>query len=102
VNKRMRKLWKSKVPMKLKIFMWLICQCRLQVGAILKRMNWKGNPNCVVCGVIETIDHICCRCPLAELTWVGLRDALGWDMSPSTLQDFFDTWLILGCSDYNV
>jgi hypothetical protein len=31
-NKRMKKLWKSKLPMKLKTFMWLVCQDRIQSG----------------------------------------------------------------------
>jgi hypothetical protein len=35
--------------MRIKTFMWLV---------MLKKMNWKGDANCVVCGRIESADHI--------------------------------------------
>ena len=34
VNKRMEKLWHTKLPLKLKIFMWLAIQGRLQTGLL--------------------------------------------------------------------
>jgi hypothetical protein len=42
INKRMIRLWKSKLPMKLKSFMWLVSQDRLQTKLNLKRRNWRG------------------------------------------------------------
>jgi hypothetical protein len=54
LNIRMRKMWKSKLPMKLKIFMWLVFQGRVQAGVVLGGMKWKGDTRCVVCGVPET------------------------------------------------
>jgi hypothetical protein len=33
-NKRMRRLWKSKLPMKMKIFIWLAFQNRIQSGEV--------------------------------------------------------------------
>jgi hypothetical protein len=50
----MRKMWKSKLPMKLKIFMWLVFQGRVQAGVVLGGMKWKDDTRCVVCGVPET------------------------------------------------
>ena len=37
INKRMERLWKSKLPLKLKIFMWLAIQGRIQTGVALKQ-----------------------------------------------------------------
>ena len=43
-SKRLDKLWKSKLPMKLKIFMWLALHEKLQTGVTLKKKKWKGKP----------------------------------------------------------
>ena len=56
----------SKLPMKIKVFMWLTFQDRLPSGAVLKKRNWKGDGRCVVCKVPETRDHIFFQCPLAR------------------------------------
>lgn len=78
INIRMRRLWKTKLPMKLKVFMWQVFHDRLQTGEELKKRNWKGNEKCLVCGVIETRDHILFECPLAKITWVCCKEAMGW------------------------
>jgi hypothetical protein len=30
------------------------------------------------------------------MVWAGLREAMGWDMSPMNMQDFMDRWVPLG------
>ena len=65
-NKRMKLLWGSKLPMKIKVFMWLTFQDRLPSGEVLKHRKWRGDGNCVVCQVPETADHIFFSCPLAR------------------------------------
>ena len=42
INKRMEKLWHTKLPLKLKIFMWLAIQGRLQTGVALKQKKVEG------------------------------------------------------------
>jgi hypothetical protein len=62
------------MPMKIKVFMWLANHKRIQLVG-----GWKGETKCVVCGVLESVDHILFECPLAKMAWAGLREALGWD-----------------------
>lgn len=50
LNKRMIKLWKSKLPYKLKVFLWLAVQDRLQTGVNLKKRKWRGSGKCCLCG----------------------------------------------------
>jgi hypothetical protein len=45
-----RKLRKNKMPLKIKIFLWLAFQDRLQTGTELKQKKWKGCSNSVLCG----------------------------------------------------
>ena len=75
LNGRMQRLWKSKLPMKIKVFLWLAFQDRLLTGIVLKRRHWKGDGRCVVCKVIETSDHIFFHCPLAKFVWACALEA---------------------------
>jgi hypothetical protein len=101
VNQRIRRVWKSKLPMKLKVFMWLACQNRIQSGEALKKMNWKGDPSCAVCGRLESADHILFECLLPKFVWTCLKQAMGWERVPLNFQDFFD-WLPLQDKHYKL
>jgi len=53
------RIWKAKLPYKIKIFLWLIEQ-----GAILTKDNtvrrrWPGNPSGCFCDNMESINHLC-------------------------------------------
>jgi hypothetical protein len=82
--------------MKIKLFMWLAYQDRVQSGVALKRMKWKGHNNCGMCRHPETSNHIFYGCYIARLTWIGLGEVFGWDRPPTNLQDFHDNWMPLG------
>ena len=58
VNRRMVKLWKNKIPMKIRVFMWLVMQGRLQTGSNLKKKQWRGTGKCCLCGAWEDENHI--------------------------------------------
>jgi hypothetical protein len=103
VNTRMRRLWKNRMPMKVKVFMWLVSQNRIQSGEVLGGRKWKGDKNCKICKVLETSDHIFFNCPLAKFLWVGLMsEALGWDRPPGGLRYCLGIWLPIGCSNYSL
>jgi hypothetical protein len=63
-----RNIWRSKIPDKIKIFIWLVAQ-----KAILAKDNmlkkWKGNPGCYFCGSNETVEHLLFSCPIAKVIW---------------------------------
>jgi len=102
VNKRMEKLWHTKLPLKLKIFMWLAIQGRIQTGAALKQKKWKGDENCSLCNSLESVDHVLFQCVMACFVWAIFKEALGWDRAPNSLTDLFDHWITLGCKDYEL
>jgi hypothetical protein len=35
----------------------------------LIRKKWQGNPNCYMCGELESVDHLFFSCPVAKVTW---------------------------------
>ena len=69
INKRLKKLWACRLPMKLKVFLWLAVHGRLQTGAALKQKKWKGSANCHICGEVESVDHIFFRCVVAHFVY---------------------------------
>ena len=102
VNKRIRRVWDSRLPMRIKVFMWLTFNNRLQTGVELKKRKWKGSHLCGICGCPETTDHILFACCVARFVWACFTEALAWDRAPRSLNDFLDTWIPLGCRDYNL
>ena len=98
----MNKLWKNRVPMKIKVFMWMAMQGKLQIGVNLKKKIGKGNRNWCLCGECETEDHIFFGCIMVKNVWSCFKEALGWDRIPHNLQDIFYSWLQLNCRNYHV
>lgn len=76
------------MPMKLKIFLWLAFQTRLEIGEALKKKNWKGDIRCLLCGVVENLDHILFGCIISSCVWGCFKEVLGWDRAPSSMVDF--------------
>ena len=101
LNKRLNRVWNSKLPLKLRIFLWQITHNKLPTGGELKKRKWKGNPCCNICNALETTDHIFFSCIVAKFLWSCFKEALGWDRIPVGWQDFLDNWIPLGCKDYN-
>jgi hypothetical protein len=66
VNKRMIKLLKNKAPMKIRVYMWMLIQYKLQTGVNLNKKKWKGDRNCYLCGVPETNEHILFNCIMVK------------------------------------
>ena len=102
LSKRLDKLWKSKLPMKLKIFMWLAMHERLQTGVALKKKKWKGEAHCNLCNCPEMVDHFLFQCILPKFVWACFKEILGWDQVPQNLFHMLDHWIPLGCPEYDL
>ena len=60
-------LWKSKLPQKIKIFIWLVVRNKILTKDNLKKRNWNGSQECCFCGVDESIDHLFFTVPLRDI-----------------------------------
>jgi len=101
INKRLQKVWKSKLLMKLKVYLWQIFHNKLQTGVELKKRKWRGSEKCNLCERAKTVDHIFFSCVIAKFVWTCFKEALGSDRVPISWQDFLDNWIPLGCKDYS-
>lgn len=100
-NKRMQKPWKSILPNKIEVFVWLVTQDRLQTGVNLKKKERRGDKNCCLCGIDETSDHICFHCHVARAIRFSFKEALGWGRTLQNIQDVFNigspyAWDVIG------
>ena len=96
LNKRLCRIWKCRLPMKIKVFLWQISNNRLPTGAELKKRNWRGSAVCNICETSETADHIFFSRVMAKFVWSCFKEALGWDRIPVSWQDLLDNWIPLG------
>jgi hypothetical protein len=85
-------IWKSKIPEKIKIFMWLVAQ-----GAILSKDNmikrkWEGNPGCYFFGSAETVDHLLFTYPIAKVVWGIVAMCFHLNIRPCSYEQFW-TWI---------
>ena len=80
-------VWKSKLPLKIKIFMWQLKYNKLQVATSLKKRGWEGGIHCCLCGKVETTNHVFFECSISRFAWCCLRDALGRTGCPIDLSD---------------
>lgn len=63
-------LWKWKIPLKMKCFMWLALQNSLKTWDNLLKRGWHGPNSCSLCkSNSESIDHILVSCHYSSLIW---------------------------------
>jgi hypothetical protein len=66
---------------------------RMPMVEQLKKCNWKGEVECQLCGEKENVDHIMFKCVLSKYVWAVVRDALGWERYPCSLDEFLIGWV---------
>jgi hypothetical protein len=62
-------IWKLKIPLKVRIFMWFLHKKVILTKDNLARRNWNGCKKCVFCDSSESINHLFFDCPFAKLIW---------------------------------
>lgn len=71
-------IWKSKLTMKAKVFIWLMLADRLNTHNMLKRRHYQVQNNdfsCCLCsrGEEETMDHLFASCEFSTRCWCFLK-----------------------------
>jgi hypothetical protein len=99
INKWMMNVWRAKLPLKIKIFLWQLYNDKVQTTEQLKK-NWSGLVDCKLCGKVESVEHLFLQCAVANFCWGVIRDVLGWGSIPICLEDLYEK-LIVGSSNEN-
>jgi hypothetical protein len=88
-----RFLWKSKLPQKIKVFIWLVVRNKILTKDNLKKRNWHGSSECCFCGGLESIEHLFFKCSIARFVWRVIQIALNLDFIPKSIGELCDRWL---------
>ncbi|KAK1283920.1 hypothetical protein QJS10_CPB21g01538 [Acorus calamus] len=89
-------MWKWKLPLKVKIFLWMMFQRRLLTKAY--RGKWRGaeDQNCLLCNnEVETVEHLFLTCPKAVQLWTWLAHLAS---IRTNSQDLGERWDAMGNS----
>ena len=60
-------LWKIKIPLKIKIFLWFLRRCVLLTKDNLAKRQWTGCKKCVFCDMFEFVEHLFIPADLLEI-----------------------------------
>ena len=82
-------LWKAKLPLKIKIFMWLIENDAILTRDNLARRGWQGDKRCNFCLENESINHLFFDCAMARYVWSLVAYVVGADCRPCSLDQFW-------------
>lgn len=85
---KLKNLWKAKVPLKIKIYMWLVLQDAILTKDNLIKRKWKGDTKCAFCPEKESVTHLFFECPSAKYVWSLLAFSLGTDCRPGDFNQY--------------
>ena len=85
-------VWKVKVPLKVKVFMWFVHKQVILTKDNLAKRNWIGPTRCSFCDRDETIKHLFLDCPLAKILWRTVHIAFNIT-PPNSVNTLFGIWL---------
>ena len=79
-----KRAWKSHLPLKIRVFVWLLLRRRLMTRAYRQRMAPEASTECALCsGAVEDCEHLFITCPIASSTWrlagVAQIDTSSWE-----------------------
>jgi len=87
-----KSVWKLKIPLKVKIFIWLLHRGVILTKDNLAKRNWKGSKQCCFCMNDETIVHLFFGCHMARLLWRIIFITFGLT-KPNNIVYLFGSWL---------
>jgi zinc-binding in reverse transcriptase len=94
INTEFVVIWKSKIPLKIKIFMSLLRRTRLLTKDQLLKRGWIGDSKCVFCDQDENADHLFVYCPTVRTLWQWIAQFNNFTFQDCLLANL---WLIDSC-----
>jgi hypothetical protein len=85
-------LWKIKILLKIKVFVWLLYRKAILIKDNLVKRNWYGNVMCCFCNSLETIQHLLFDCVLAKFLWRVIQLTFGI-LAMNNIKHVFGGWV---------
>jgi hypothetical protein len=96
-----QEIWRAKLPMKIKVFMWYLKKRVILTMDNLAKRNWRGNRGCSFCNTLESIQHLFFNCAYAKFLWTAVHMVLGI-AQPTDVNDLFNHWLKREGTNHNL
>ena len=85
-------MWKVKMPLRVKVFMWVTLRNCILTEDNLRHRGWSGDDKCPFCGREETVNHLFISCSVARLLWNILKCAFNLTDIPDDLDLVMRIW----------
>jgi hypothetical protein len=85
-------LWRLKVPLKIRIFMWFLNRKEILTKDNLAKRKWTGCKKCAFCSEEETIEHLLLKCKFVRLIWRVVQFTFNMPL-PTNIKNMFGKWL---------
>ena len=95
-----KKFWRTKLPLKVKAFLWFLKKRVILNEDNLTRRNQNGSKLCCLCSNIESIHHLFFECYHARFLWRALHIVFGL-VPPVSVEYLFNGWHKQGGNKYN-
>ena len=82
-------IWKSKIPLKIKIFLWLVRKNKILTKLNLVKKGWSGPTDCPFCGLPESTDHLFTQCSYVTQIWNWISEFNGFTYNCYTIDDLW-------------
>lgn len=87
-------LWNIKVPLKIKVFLWLVHRRSILTREVLSERGIGEEVGCLFCSRRETADHLFFSCSLAKYVWRIILVSFDLPSIPSGVGNVLDIWLL--------
>jgi hypothetical protein len=88
-NRSFTHLWKSNIPLKIKIWLWLIWHNAIATKDNFLKRNWAGSASCQFGHKNETISHLFFDCAAPKFVWSTVAMAIGAFDRPGSFTQIF-------------
>ena len=85
-------LWKLRIPLKIKIFLWFLNKKVLLTKDNLAKRRWTGCKKCVFCDTDESVEHLFISCHFVKNIWRLVHFTFNIT-PPTSIANMFGTWL---------
>jgi hypothetical protein len=90
-------LWKNKIPLKIKVWLWLIWHNAIATKDNLLKMNWTGDLFVNFAPHMKLFCIFSFSCPAAKYVWSLVGMAMGASTRPGSFAQFLVDATILSC-----
>jgi hypothetical protein len=84
-----KRIWKAKIPLKIKVFMWLLNKNAILTKDNMIKRNWQGDQHCKFCNKDENIIHLFFDCSQASYAWSLTAWVIRADCRPTNIEQFW-------------